>query len=78
MQIKLGTNADSWGIGFPPRPDQIPWHRFLDEVAEAGYEWIELGLYGYLPTDPKTLQAEVDQVPGGSYMVSRLEEQYDR
>ena len=25
-----------------------------------------------------TLQAEVDQVPGGSYMVSRPEEQYDR
>ena len=25
-----------------------------------------------------TLQAEVDQVPGGSYMVSRLEEQHDR
>lgn len=39
----------------------MPWHRFLDEVAEAGYTWIELGPYGYLPTDPSTLRAELDQ-----------------
>ena len=60
MQIKVGTSTDSWGIGFPPRPGQVPWHRFLDEVAETGYEWTELGLYGYLPTDPHALCAELD------------------
>ncbi len=37
----------------------MPWQRFLDEVAEAGYSWIELGPYGYLPTDPARLTDEV-------------------
>ena len=40
--------------GFPNDPKQPPWRQFLDEVSEAGYEWIELGPYGYLPTDLPT------------------------
>jgi inosose dehydratase len=44
----------------PSDPRQPPWARFLDEVAEAGYEWIELGPYGYLPTDLATLRPELD------------------
>ncbi|GDY53776.1 hypothetical protein SVIO_043990 [Streptomyces violaceusniger] len=43
---------------FPDDDQQVPWQRFLDEVAEAGYEWIELGPYGYLPTDPARLTEE--------------------
>jgi inosose dehydratase len=38
----------------------VPWQRFLDEVAAAGYTWIELGPYGYLPTDPVRLRDELD------------------
>ena len=38
---------------------QIPWQRFLDEIQEAGYEWTELGPYGYLPTDLPTLRSEL-------------------
>jgi inosose dehydratase len=45
-------------VWFPDDPRQIPWRRFLDEVAEAGYDWIELGPYGYLPTDPARLADE--------------------
>jgi inosose dehydratase len=45
-------------VWFPDDPGQTGWERFLDEVAEAGYEWIELGPYGYLPTDPVRLSAE--------------------
>jgi len=37
----------------------VPWSRFLDEIALAGYEWVELGPYGYLPTDPSRLGDEV-------------------
>src|SRR5262249_27156812 len=33
----------------------------MDEVVEAGYEWIELGPYGYLPTDIMVLRHELDQ-----------------
>ena len=61
MSIKVGTAPASWGIWFPSDPKQTPYQRFLDEVAEAGYEWIELGPHGYLPTDLRTLQSELDR-----------------
>ncbi|MDQ0260298.1 sugar phosphate isomerase/epimerase [Sinomonas atrocyanea] len=55
----IGTAPDSWGVWFADDPKQTPWERFLDEVAEAGYQWIELGPYGYLPTDPSRLADEL-------------------
>ncbi|MZD07976.1 TIM barrel protein [Streptomyces sp. SID5785] len=57
-RIRVGSAPDSWGVWFPDDPRQTPWRRFLDEVTEAGYEWIELGPYGYLPTDPRVLAEE--------------------
>lgn len=57
--IRIGTAPDSWGVWFPDDPNQVPWRRFLDEVVEAGYTWIELGPYGYLPTDPTELADEL-------------------
>ncbi|MFC6354517.1 sugar phosphate isomerase/epimerase family protein [Luethyella okanaganae] len=57
--LRIGTAPDSWGVWFPNDPKQVPWERFLDEVQQAGYEWIELGPYGYLPTDPSRLQDEL-------------------
>lgn len=59
--IRIGTAPDSWGVWFPDDPKQVPWERFLDEAVEAGYTWIELGPYGYLPTDPSRLRDELDQ-----------------
>jgi inosose dehydratase len=59
MRVVLGSAPDSWGVWFPDDPHQTPWRRFLDEVAAAGYRWIELGPYGYLPTDPEELGAEL-------------------
>jgi inosose dehydratase len=61
MEIKIGSAPDSWGVWFPSDPQQTPWSRFLDEIAAAGYEWTELGPYGYLPTDLPTLRAELDK-----------------
>ncbi|MGW7529018.1 sugar phosphate isomerase/epimerase family protein [Streptomyces sp. NPDC054783] len=66
-RIRVGSAPDSWGVWFPDDPRQVPWGRFLDEVAEAGYEWIELGPYGYLPTDPARLR---DEVAGRNLKVS--------
>ncbi|WP_022883019.1 sugar phosphate isomerase/epimerase family protein [Gryllotalpicola ginsengisoli] len=57
--LRIGTAPDSWGVWFPEHPRQIPWQRFLDEVQAAGYHWIELGPYGYLPTDPHELEDEL-------------------
>jgi inosose dehydratase len=58
-RLRLGSCPDSWGVWFPDDPSQTPWHRFLDELVEAGYRWLELGPYGYLPTDPARLRDEV-------------------
>lgn len=58
-QIRVGTAPDSWGVWFPNDPNQVPWKRFLDEVQAAGYHWIELGPFGYLPTDPNQLADEL-------------------
>jgi inosose dehydratase len=58
-RLRLGTAPDSWGVWFPEDANQVPWNVFLDEAATAGYEWVELGPYGYLPTDPARLQDEL-------------------
>jgi len=69
-RLALGTCPDSWGVWYADDPRQTPWDRFLDEVAEVGYEWLELGPYGYLPTDPARLADEVGRrrlkVAGGT------------
>ncbi|MFJ8713313.1 TIM barrel protein [Streptomyces violaceus] len=66
----LGSAPDSWGVWFPEDEHQVPYTRFLDELVQAGYEWLELGPYGYLPTDPQRLKAELDarglEVSGGT------------
>lgn len=59
--ITIGTAPDSWGVWFPSDPEQVPPDVFLHEVAEAGYEWIELGPYGYLPSDAAKLAEQLDE-----------------
>jgi inosose dehydratase len=61
MNIQIGSAPDSWGVWFPEDPKQTPWQRFLDEVVSAGYQWTELGPYGYLPTDLPTLRSHLDR-----------------
>ncbi len=61
MNIQVGICPDSWGVWFPNDPKQLPWQRCLDETAEAGYAWFELGPYGYLPTDPAVLRPELEK-----------------
>jgi inosose dehydratase len=68
--LKLGSCPDSWGVWYADDPRQPPWQRFLDELARVGYEYVELGPYGYLPTDAARLQDELAarglQVAGGT------------
>ena len=69
-RLRLGSCPDSWGVWFADDPRQTPWKRFLDELPGAGYRWLELGPYGYLPTDPSQLSDELAQrslwVAGGT------------
>ena len=57
-RIHLGSAPNSWGVWMPDDPRQTPWPRFLDEIAAAGYVWMELGPFGYLPTDAARLLDE--------------------
>jgi inosose dehydratase len=83
-RLRLGTAPDSWGVWFPDDPHQVPWHQFLDEVVQGGYQWIELGPYGYLPTDPEQLRDELGrrglQLSGGAVFAGlhRGAEAYDQ
>jgi inosose dehydratase len=74
MKLQIGTAPDSWGVWFPSDSKQVPWDRFLDEVAQAGYTWTETGPYGYLPTDPAKLRSELDKrslkITGGAVMAN--------
>ena len=69
-RLKLGSCPDSWGVWFANDPRQTPWDRFLDELADVGYQYLELGPYGYLPTDAQRLKDEVGRrgltVAGGT------------
>jgi len=77
MNIKIGSAPDSWGVWFPSDPKQTPWHRFLDEIAVAGYEWTELGPYGYLPKDLPTVRSELAKrglKVSGTFVMRHLED----
>ena len=77
MNVNIGTAPDSWGVWFPNDPKQTPWNRFLDEAQAAGYEWTELGPYGYLPTDVPTLRGELERhnlKTSGSFAMAALED----
>ncbi|MCZ7573747.1 MAG: sugar phosphate isomerase/epimerase [Ardenticatenaceae bacterium] len=77
MNVRIGSAPDSWGVWFPNDSRQTPWQRFLDEIAAAGYEWTELGPYGYLPTDLPILRAELEKrglKVSGTFAMAHLED----
>lgn len=83
LNLRLGSAPDSWGVWFPEDDRQLPYERFLDELAGSGYEWLELGPYGYLPTDPAVLADEVAKrglkVSGGTVFGNlHRPEEFDR
>ena len=70
--LYLGSAPDSWGIWFPEDEHQVSYTRFLDELAQAGYTWLELGPYGHLPTDPRVSPSA--GVPDPAGVVAELSE----
>lgn len=59
--LRVGNAPCSWGtLEFEgTQGDQIGYGRMLDELAETGYTGTELGDWGYMPTDPAVLGAEL-------------------
>jgi inosose dehydratase len=60
-RIHIGSAPDSWGVWFADDPEQVSADQFFEEVAASGYEWIELGPYGYLPSEATELQERLDK-----------------
>ena len=62
-KLMVGNAPCSWGtLEFDEvKGEQIGFGRMLDELAEAGYTGTELGDWGYMPTDPAALRAELDR-----------------
>ena len=55
MTLELATGPVCWGVDFARHEANPPWEEVLDGIARAGYRRLELGPYGYLPTDPGRL-----------------------
>ncbi len=60
--FRVGNAPCSWGtLEFEEaKGEQIMFGQMLDELAETGYTGTELGDWGYMPTDPIQLKAELE------------------
>jgi len=60
--MRIATAPVSWGIlEVEEFGIRRPYTEVLDEMRRAGYEGTELGPYGYFPTDPALLRAELSR-----------------
>ena len=61
-KVKIATAPCSWGVWYADgTPSGTPYDVFLDQTAEAGYQALELGPDGYLPTDEAQLREELNR-----------------
>lgn len=60
--IQIANAPCSWGVlEFELEGEVAGFSQVLNEMKEAGYAGTELGDWGFMPTDPKQLRAELDQ-----------------
>lgn len=57
--IRVANAPCSWGVIEGIEGDRAGWVRVVDEMSEAGYAGTELGDWGFMPTDPDVLRAEL-------------------
>src|SRR5215469_199973 len=62
-KLLVGNAPCSWGtLEFEQtKGQQIGYRQMLDELGETGYSGTELGDWGYMPTDPAALKAELNK-----------------
>lgn len=62
MRVKIATAPCSWGVWYADgTPSGTPAQLFLDQAQQAGYQALELGPDGYLPTDRDVLRQELSR-----------------
>ena len=60
MPIRVANAPCSWGVlEFNDHAQALDCSRVLDELASTGYAGTELGDWGFMPTDPPALRAEI-------------------
>lgn len=61
--IAIGNAPCSWGmLEFEDtKGEVIGYEQMLDELRDSGYTGTELGDWGFMPTDPDALRAELDR-----------------
>ena len=58
--IRIANAPCSWGALEFDLEGEAPGHvQVLDEIAETGYAGTELGDWGFMPTDPQSLEQEI-------------------
>ena len=59
--MRIANAPCSWGVlEFDGMENSAPCAQVLDEIAATGYAATELGDWGFMPTDPQALSAELD------------------
>ena len=58
--IRVANAPCSWGVIENVAGETSGYRKVLDEMAETGYVGTELGDWGFMPTDPDALRAELD------------------
>ena len=59
--MRIANAPCSWGVlEFDGMESSAPFAQVLDEIAATGYAATELGDWGFMPTDPQALSAELE------------------
>ena len=59
--LQVANAPCSWGVIENIAGERYDYVRVLDEMAASGYSGTELGDWGFMPTDPAVLRAELQQ-----------------
>jgi inosose dehydratase len=59
--LNVGNAPLSWGVFEGDDAKNPPWSLVMDEIAEAGYRYMELGPIGFLPEDTDLLGPELER-----------------
>ena len=58
--LQVANAPCSWGVIENIEGERYDYARVLDEIAASGYAGTELGDWGFMPTDPAELRAELE------------------
>jgi inosose dehydratase len=58
---KFSSCPGSWGIEDSENPENTPWGIVLDQISNIGFNALELGPYGYLPSEAAILTEELNK-----------------